>query len=88
MLLGGVPVRIKLHDVCQLLEHVGYSLMDHLFVSRRRVKLGHSAGDVYGILFAVGGAIEGWVGHFTPQGALYGSSSLGAAVTPSGQNEE
>ena len=28
------------------------------------------------------------VGHFTPQGALYGSSSLGAAVTPSGQNGE
>ena len=36
------------------LEHVGYSMMDHLFVSGRRVKLGHSAGDVYGILFAWG----------------------------------
>ena len=28
------------------------------------------------------------MGHFTPQGAVQGSSSLGAAVTPSGGNRE
>ena len=33
------------------LEHVGYSMKDHLFVSGRKLKLGHSAGGVYGILF-------------------------------------
>ena len=36
----------------------------------------------------LGGSNGGGVGHFTPKGALYGSSSLGAAVTPSGQNGE
>lgn len=64
------------------LEHVGYSMMDHLFVSRRRVKLGHSAGDVYGILFTLRESNRGVGGSFySPRSPLWFQFIRGSSDT-------
>ena len=71
--MGGAAVSIKLYTCGRCPEYNGFSMIDHLSFCGRRRELGHSAGDIYGILWA-------WCGHFTSQGEpvqfqLSGSSS-------------
>lgn len=63
------------------LERDGRSRPGRLFLSGRRMKLGHHTREIYGVLLA-------WGAHFTPQDTLSGSTPLGAAVAPSGREGE